>query len=418
MDEPATDIVCMACDDARCHFAPLRAKRRALGPRDVRIELRYCGCCHSDVVNAHGDLKAILPPPQYPYVPGHELAGVVTAVGSEVTKFKLGDFAGVGCMVDACLDCDKCRAGEEQMCRQTSVMTYGGVDKHGRAATEPPGQQTMGGYATAHVVDERFGVKIPVGYPLEAAGPVMCAGVTMYDPMRRYGVKFGTKVGIIGLGGLGQMGVKIARALGASVTVISQSERKRTLAMSIGAQEFVCTEDADQLRRSRGTLDIILNTVPVAHDYWIYQKLLSRDNEGRVKGRSKQVILGLHAGLAVGMVALIIKGDKSPIVSSGIGGIEATQEVMDLCAKYNIVPDITVMPVSRLSDIYEALDAGNDTGTRYVLDIESMAEAVKNGAEESLRNARPPKLEPNRTEFNAGAIVAGVCKLLCCCFIC
>lgn len=415
----AVDVTCMACDDARCHFKPLRAKRRALGPRDVRIEMRFCGVCHSDVVNAHGDLKSVMPAPRYPYVPGHELAGVVVAVGSEVTKFKVGDFAGVGCMVDACLECDKCRSGEEQMCRTMSVMTYGGVDKYGRAATEPPGGQTMGGYSTAHVVDERFGVKIPAGYPLEAAGPVMCAGVTVYDPMRRYGVTAGTRVGIIGLGGLGQMSVKIAKAMGATVTVFSKSASKRQLALRIGARDFVCTEDPDQMREARGTMDIILNTIPVAHNYWLYQKLLApANNEGRLKGRSKQVILGLHAGLATGMVALSIKGDQSPIVSSGIGGIKATQEVMDLCAEHEIVPDITVMPVSRLSEIYEALDAGNESGTRYVLDIMSMAEAVKNGDEESLRNARPPKLEPNRTALNGGGILGGVCKLFCCCFIC
>jgi len=418
MSASSVDVTCMACDDARCHFAPLRARRRALGPRDVRIELRFCGVCHSDVVNAHGDLRAVVPAPRYPYVPGHELAGVVVAVGSSVTKFKVGDLAGVGCMVDACLDCDRCLGGEEQMCRTMSVMTYGGMDKYGRAATEPPGAQTMGGYSTAHVVDERFGVKIPTGYPLEAAGPIMCAGVTMYDPMRRYGVTAGTKVGIVGLGGLGQLGVKIARALGATVTVLSKSQSKRPLALRLGAREFVCTEDRDQMREAHGTMDIILNTIPVAHDYWAFQKLLSSDNDGRLKGRSKQVILGLHAGLATGMVALSIKGDKSPIVSSGIGGIKATQEVMDLCAEHDIVPDITVLPVSKLSEIYEALDSGNESGTRYVLDIASMAEAVKNGDEESLRNERPPKLEPNRTEMNGGAIIRGVCKLLCCCLIC
>ncbi|CAL55397.1 Alcohol dehydrogenase superfamily, zinc-type [Ostreococcus tauri] len=411
------EFVCMACDDARCHFKPLHAHRRPLGDRDVLITLKFCGVCHSDLHNAGGHMAGVMGPPKYPFVPGHELAGIVVAVGSAVTMFSVGDRAGVGCIVDSCLKCVKCEAGEEQMCVNKMTGTYGSDDKHGRAATWPPGGQTLGGYATFHVVDERFGVKIPATYPLEAAGPVMCAGVTMYDPMKRYGVKRGSKVGIVGLGGLGVMGAKIARALGAEVTVISRSATKETLALRCGATNFVCSEDKEDMRRARGTLDLILNTVPIAHDYFRFQKLLKHSG-GEDGQRAKQVILGLHSGLATGMVALGLKGKKTPLAASGIGGIRATQEVMDLCAAHDIVPEYRVVPVSQLTEIYEELDSGNDSGIRYVLDIASMAQAVKEGNEESLCTSGPPQLSPSRSSLNGQGIIGEIAKLFCCCYIC
>ena len=241
------DCVCLATDSDACDFQPRAFQRRGVGPHDVHIDMQYCGVCHTDLHVARGETGSLLPV-AYPCVPGHELAGICVAVGSEVTRFKVGDRVGVGCMVDACLTCSACKRGEEQMCiRQTG--TY--CAKPSARAGVPPGapNHTLGGYTTAFVVHERFGVKIPEGYPLEAAGPIMCAGVTLFDPLRRYGAGPGKKVAIVGLGGLGAIGVKIAKAMGAHVTAVTRSAAQAAFAKySCGADNALISSDAGAMR--------------------------------------------------------------------------------------------------------------------------------------------------------------------------
>jgi uncharacterized zinc-type alcohol dehydrogenase-like protein len=356
------DVLCMSCSDDKCDFKATKKQRRAPGDNDVTIDMRFCGVCHSDLSVAAGHLKG-LDKVQYDCVPGHELAGVVSAVGKSVTKFKLGDKIGVGCMVDSCISCAGCKAGKEQKCSK-QTPTYNGADKNGNAAVWPPKSKTIGGYTNIMVVHENFGILIPESYPLESAGPVMCAGITMYDPMKALKVKAGSRVGIVGLGGLGVMGVKIAKAMGAHVTVISRGPQKEALAKKNGADSYVDSKIG--MKAAAGTLDVIINTVPVYHDYVAYQVLL--DKKSTI---GRQVLLGLHEGLIACFAVSAVTFNKSRLMGSGIGGIANTQEVVDLCAKHNIHPALKVVPCSDLNKIYGMLDSNNDDGLRYVLDIKN-----------------------------------------------
>jgi uncharacterized zinc-type alcohol dehydrogenase-like protein len=259
------DTLCMACVDTSCDFKPVALRRRAVGPRDILIDMKYCGVCHSDLHFAAGHVNVGPMQARYPCVPGHELAGVVIAVGEACTKVKVGMKVGVGCMVDSCQDCSSCRAGEEQKCMR-QVATYGGQD-NGSGRAESPCGYTLGGYTNKMVVDERFAIIVPDGFPLEAAGPVMCAGITMYDPLVKLGAGAGTRVGIAGLGGLGAMGIKLAKAMGCSVTAISRSSAKHALATSCGADAFIASGTPAQMAAAAGSLDIILNTIPVYLPY-------------------------------------------------------------------------------------------------------------------------------------------------------
>ena len=399
------DVLCLACDSGKCDFRVQRMQRRAMRPDDVVIDMKYCGVCHSDLHQAAGHMEGVMGRVQYPMVPGHELSGIVRAIGSAVTKFKVGDQIGVGCMVDACMDCTQCKAGEEQKCVKGQVGTYCGNDKYGgRAAQVPVGRQTLGGYTDVFVVNEKFGIKIPEGYPLEAAGPVMCAGVTMYDPLVVNNAQNGTRVGIVGLGGLGQMGVKIAKARGCKVTVISRTAAKSAFATTTcGADDFIVSENPEDMARAAGSLDLILNTVPVYHDYNAYRKLL------KAKG-GKQVLLGLHTGFIGALLAGVIVGNRSSLSGSGIGGIRATQEVMDLCATRGIKPDIEVVPVTQIHRVYESLDANNDSGVRYVLDIANTLKAPN----ETAAQGRLPKLAPPNKKIGILRILGEVLKILVC----
>ena len=245
------EALCMGCKDEACDFKPMPMLRRPVGDEDVLMEMFYCGICHTDLHTAAGHLGG-LGMKKYPCVPGHELAGVCTAVGKNVTRVKVGDHVGVGCMVDSCLNCSACKRGEEQKCSK-QVGTYGANNKNGRAATGPVGgatltpAHTLGGYTTQMVVHERFAIIIPKEYGLEYAGPVMCAGVTLFDPLRRYKATAGSRVAVVGLGGLGQMGVKIAEAMGCTVTVVSRSPSKEKFAKQCGATAFICSTDAAQV---------------------------------------------------------------------------------------------------------------------------------------------------------------------------
>lgn len=241
-------MVCMACADATCDFKAMALQRRPVGEYDVLINMKYCGVCHS---NLHHAADQSLKPTVYPCVPGHELAGVAVAIGSKVTTVKVGMQVGVGCYIDSCMDCPQCHIGEENKCKQRVLLTYQSEDKgsqSGRAETYPTGGVTAGGYTNRMVVHERFAIKIPDDYPLECAGPIMCAGITMSDPLKKHGVGSGTRVGIVGLGGLGQVGVKLAKALGCIVVAISRSEAKRNFAVQCGAHTFLASANKAEMK--------------------------------------------------------------------------------------------------------------------------------------------------------------------------
>jgi alcohol dehydrogenase (NADP+) len=395
------DTLCLCAYDESCKFSVSKFKRRAMSEYDVVIKMKYCGICHSDI---HSAASQLMKKADYPITPGHELAGVAVAVGSKVTRVKVGDHVGVGCMVDACLECDRCKEGNEHKCKKGMVGTYGGKDKHGRAKPFPEDSSIMGGYTSIHVVHERFAVIIPKSYDLKYAGPVMCAGITMYDPLKVQGVTKGTNVGIVGLGGLGEMGIKIANVMGANVYAISRSPGKKDYAIKCGASQFIVSTNLNDVKANQGKLDLILNTVPFYHDYTFYKQLLKRTG--------KQVILGLHAGIGAGMIVPKISCCKSRLIMSGIGGMKNTQEVMDICAENQIYPEIKVIPVWEVNQVYHMLDSNNKTGLRYVLDLEN---TLNEGAIDKVKNAEAPNLKPSRTNMSLPKILKEVCWVLCCC---
>ena len=387
-EQGSLGIIAMAAEQGSpLHFKPMRLKRRAPGPNDVVFDLTYSGVCHTDVHIAADHFKRYKNT-NYPCVPGHELSGVVTAIGANVSKFAAGDLIGVGCFVDSCLNCRCCHCGDDHKCVNKTASTYNGQDFHGRAAVWPPGSHTLGGYSDRMVVHERFGVKIPPTYSAAHVGPVMCAGVTMFSPLKRFGAKQGTKVGIAGLGGLGMTGIKIAKALGCEVTALSRTTAKEPLSRAAGADNYLAMSDGAAVRAARKSLDLILDTIPAAHDVGPYVRLLKAPGKDP---NCKHVCLGICAEL---IVASLVFGGKppqsSPVTASMIGSIQETQEIIDLCDKHKIFPEIIVRPVDDLNRIFEDLDRGNDKGVRYVLDIKG-----------SLTEARA---------FGAGAVQAGTIK--------
>eukprot|EP00933_Yihiella_yeosuensis_P066190 TRINITY_DN7032_c0_g1_i2.p1 TRINITY_DN7032_c0_g1~~TRINITY_DN7032_c0_g1_i2.p1 ORF type:complete len:403 (-),score=73.44 TRINITY_DN7032_c0_g1_i2:551-1759(-) len=384
MAEPQpVDVLCMACNDPSAEFSAQKFQRRPLGDEDVLIDMKYCGVCHTDIHIAANHAAGIQGT-VYPCVPGHELAGVCIQVGSKVTKVKVGDHVGVGCMVDSCMNCVACTRGDENYCRKQNTGTYQADDNHGRAATYPAGGKTMGGYTSKMVVHEHFAIIIPQSYPLEYAGPVMCAGITLYEPLKVYKAGVGTKVGIIGVGGLGLTGMKIAKALGCEVTAISRGDKKKSIATEAGATKFLNSTSESEMAAAAGTFDLVLNTVPVEHDHSQYQKL--------VASGGKHVILGFTSALIGNLLGCGITGDNGPLTASGIGGIKNTQEVIDLCDKHKIFPSIKVCPVTDLGTIYTALDSNNDDGVRYVLDL---AGTLKEGAQSTKPTLSPPAALPS-----------------------
>jgi len=279
----------------------------------------------------------------------------------------------------------------------TGTDTFNGKIHSKRAATYPTKRNTLGGYSNKMVVHEHFVISIPESMPLEYAGPLMCAGVTTYTPLKKYGVKSGSKVGIIGLGGLGVLGIKLASALGAEVTAISRSNRKREKALGFGADNFLASSDSEAMRNSAKSLDIVLNTIPAAHDWTVYQRLLRKGG--------KQILIGVHAGYAGAMMANRVK-DVS-VKSAFIGGVENTQEVVNLCAKNEIYPQIELIPVQQLNSAFSALDSSNDSGKRYVLDLESLKEDILDNY-----NASPANLGPNETSLNYISVAKQMFRIL------
>jgi uncharacterized zinc-type alcohol dehydrogenase-like protein len=363
--------------------------------------MKFCGLCHTDVHHARNEAAPLMPA-RYPCVPGHELAGVCIAIGSAVTRIAVGDHVGVGCMVDSCLKCAACLRGDEQLC-SAQVATYGAAPTPRSAVPASAPQHTLGGYTSAFVVHERFAIRIPKAYPLEAAGPVMCAGVTLWSPLRKYKAGPGTRVAIVGMGGLGAMGIKLARALGAHVTALTRSPAKAAFAVKCGAQATLLSSDAAAMAAARGGFDLVLNTIPVEHAYGVYSAL--------VAPRGKHVLLGLHSGLVAGIVADLLTCGGSSVVGSGIGGIACTQEVMDLCAAQGILPELRVIQPQGIAGAYEALAAGNESGERYVCDLASLKDGSAFAACEAVA---PPRLPPQQPPISVCDIIGGIFKLVCC----
>ncbi len=332
-------------------LTPFSFERREPGPRDVKIEILYCGVCHSDIHQVRDEWGGSI----YPMVPGHEIVGRVTAIGDQVKKFKVGDIAGVGCFVDSCRSCPNCVAGLEQYCDNGMVGTYNGREK----ITNLP---TYGGYSTQIVVDEQYTLTISPNLPLEGVAPLLCAGITTYSPLRHVGVGKGHKVGVLGLGGLGHMAVKFAAAFGAEVTMLSTSKSKEADAKRLGAHHFALTSDPATMKELANSFDFILNTVSAQHDYATYLDLL------RTNGT--MIVVGVPPTPSkVPAFNLIMK--RRSIIGSLIGGIKETQEMLDFCAAHNIVSDVEVIPVQEINEAYERMLKG-DVRYRFVIDIASL----------------------------------------------
>ncbi|MCT2224904.1 NAD(P)-dependent alcohol dehydrogenase [Microbacterium paraoxydans] len=340
---------------APAEAAPLEKtviERRELGPHDILIDIAFAGICHSDIHTVRGDWG----PQQYPLAPGHEITGTVAAVGTEVTKHALGDRVGVGCLVNSCRECVYCLRGDEQFCTQGAVGTYGAVDRDGTI--------TQGGYSQQVVVTEDFVLRIPDALPLDAAAPLLCAGITTYSPLRHWKVGPGTRVAVVGLGGLGHMGVQIAHALGAEVTVLSQTLAKQDDGLRLGADHYFATGDRETFRELRGSFDVILNTVSAVIDLRSYLGLLDVDGTIVCVGAPAEA-LALNAGS-------LIAGRRS-IAGSNIGGIRETQEMLDFCAEHGITAQIEVIPASAINEAYERVLA-SDVRYRFVIDAATFAE--------------------------------------------
>lgn len=335
-------------------LAPHTIERRQLSPKDIFIDIEYCGVCHSDIHTAKGDWGK----PNYPVVPGHEIIGRVKEIGSAVTKFKVGDLVGVGCMVESCQDCHSCEDGLEQYCENGNTMTYNSSNsKHGGI--------TYGGYSENIVVEEHFVLSVPENIDVKATAPLLCAGITTWSPLRHWGIKLGDKVGVIGLGGLGHMGVKFAKAMGAHVVMITTSASKGEDAKKLGADEVLISKDANQMSAHKNSFDFLLNTIPVKHDANPYLDLLKRDKTMCIVG-AIEPIEAVHGGL------LVMK--RKNIAGSLIGGIKETQEMLDFCGEHNIVSEVEMIDIQNINTAYERM-MKSDVKYRFVIDIKSFKES-------------------------------------------
>jgi uncharacterized zinc-type alcohol dehydrogenase-like protein len=341
---------------AKSQLAATKISRRDPTEHDVQIEILFCGICHSDLHQVRNEWSGVMPT-VYPCVPGHEIVGRVTKVGSAVKKFKAGDLAAVGCMVDSDRTCPECKAGMEQFC-PNFTLTYNFPDKQ-------LGGVTYGGYSESIVVDENFVLRVPANLQLAGAAPLLCAGITTYSPMHHWKVGKGKKVGIVGLGGLGHMGVKFAHALGAHVVVFTTSPKKTDDASRLGADEVVISNDANQMQKHLGSIDYILDAVSADHDINAYLNMLRRDGHIVMVGAPEKP-------LAVSVFSLIM-GRRS-ISGSPIGGIAETQEMLDFCGEHNIVSDVEVIPIQRVNEAYERL-LKSDVKYRFSIDMASLKSA-------------------------------------------
>ena len=342
-----------AATSGEAPLAPFAFNRRMPGPRDVQIEIMFCGVCHSDLHTARGEWPGTV----YPVVPGHEIVGRVVATGADVTKFSNGDLAAVGCLVDSCRTCPSCAQGLEQYCETGMVMTYNSPDAH------MPGAMTFGGYSTAIVVDEDFVLRLSPRLDPAAAAPLLCAGITTYSPLRHWNAGPGTKVGVVGLGGLGHMGVKLAHAMGAHTVLFTTSPGKTADARRLGADEVVISRDAEQMAAHGSSFDFILNTVAVSHDLDPFLGMLKRDGT--------MCLVGAPAlpHPSPGVFNLVFK--RRALAGSLIGGLPETQEMLDFCAEHGIVSDIEMIRMDQINDAYERM-LRSDVKYRFVIDMTTL----------------------------------------------
>ena len=339
-----------AAQSAQAPLAPFEFTRREVGPRDVLLEVRFCGICRSDVHQARDEWGGAL----FPMVPGHEIAGIVSRVGAAVTRFRAGDAAGIGCMVDTCRQCAPCRDGQEQYCERHISWTYNGTEQDQRTPT-------YGGYSNQIVADERFVFRMPNGIPLERAAPLLCAGITTYSPLRHWQRSRGQRLGVVGFGGLGQMAVRFGIAFGAEVTVFSHSASKRDEAQKLGA-EFALISEPSELNTRAGRFDLLLDTVSVVHDYGACLELLKSDGTMILVGAPSQPS-------PVGAFPLINK--RRRLAGSLIGGTRETQEMLDFCGEHGIGTDVKVIGVDEINAAYERLLRG-EVPYRFVIDLRTL----------------------------------------------
>ena len=340
-----------AASKAKDALGPFTFERRAVGPTDIHIDIAFCGVCHSDIHQVHDEWGG---GGIFPMVPGHEIVGTVTAVGGEVTKFAVGDLAGVGCFVDSCRTCGSCAEGLEQYCEKGMVATYNGRDKNG--------QPTYGGYSSDMVVDEAYALTIPKSLDLAGVAPLLCAGITTYSPLRHWKITTGQKVGVVGLGGLGHMALKFAKAFGAHVVQFTTSSGKIADAKRLGADEVVLSTDATAMAAHAGSFDFMLDTVSGEHDYMQYLNLLKRDGT--------MTLLGVPERPAMLHPFPLIMGRRS-LAGSLIGGIAETQEMLDFCGTHNITADVEVIAMAEINEGYERM-LKNDVKYRFVIDMKTL----------------------------------------------
>ena len=346
-----------AAMSATTPIEPFAVERRAPRPHDVAIDILFCGVCHSDIHQARDEWGGSI----FPMVPGHEIVGRVSTVGSAVTKFKAGDLAGVGCMVDSCRECVNCKDGEEQYCVKHATPTYNGRDKNGEV--------TYGGYSTSIVVDENYVLRISDKLDLAATAPLLCAGITTYSPLKHWNVGKGSKLGVMGLGGLGHMGLKFGHAFGAHVVQFTTSPNKVADAKKLGADDVVISTDSQQMAAHRGSFDFILDTISAPHDVNAYLNLLERDGVLCMVGAP-------DTPLSVPVFTLLSR--RASLAGSGIGGIAETQEMLDFCAEHGIVSDIEMIPIQKVNEAYARM-LKNDVKYRFVIDTGSLAQEAAAG---------------------------------------
>jgi len=339
-----------ALHEAKGRLSPFRFQRRSPGEHDILLEIMYCGICHSDILAAHDTTGRSL----FPMVPGHEIVGRVVGTGDKVTRFKEGDVAGIGCIADSCRCCAPCRDGDEHYCVERFVFSFNSRDRSG--------QPTQGGYSKHYVVDENYALKMPTGLDPAAAAPLLCGGITTYRPLKHYGIGKGKRVGVLGLGGLGHLGIKFARAMGASPVILTSSATKIADAGKLGADEAVLTTDAAQMKRAIGTFDFILNTISAPHDPNPYLQLLKRSGMMCLVGIPEKP-LAVHP-------EVLIFGDKE-LSGSMIGGIALTQEMLDFCAEQGIAADVEMIPIQQVNEAWERIER-SDVKYRFVIDMNTL----------------------------------------------
>ncbi len=334
-------------------FQPFEFTRREVGPNDILIDIEYAGICHSDIHQAKAEWEPMIPS-IYPMVPGHEIVGRVSQVGAEVTKFAEGDIAGIGCFVDSCRECPACVGGVEQYCIKGSAQTYNSTEMD---RTTP----TYGGYSNKYVVDEKYGLKVKADGDLSGIAPLLCAGITTYSPLKRWGVGPGKKVAVAGLGGLGHMGVKLASAMGAEVTVLSTSPSKEKDARGLGAAHFLVTKDEEAMKAAAGSFDFLLDTISAPHDYNAYLGLLTLNGV--------MVVVGVPVEPA-SLHAFSLIGGNKVLAGSLIGGIPETQEMLDFCAEHNVTSDVEIITPDQIEEAYDRT-VKSDVRYRFVIDMKS-----------------------------------------------